>query len=371
VQWDHDDVTGQDRQYLDFGPGAAFSVYNWELFYHIPLYVAQLLSQNQQFDDAQTWFHYVLNPTRRGSDPVPQRFWIPKPRHNLTSAQILAQQISNLLIAVNQGNPTFVSQVQAWRNNPFNPFVLADMRQGVPYMKSTVMSYLDNLIAWGDNLFSTESREAPSEATLLYVIASEVPGPTPDAVTPPQHADQSFDQLEPLLDAFADAMVEIENVIGGAGGGGGGSSGGMLAAQTFYFKIPPNATLLNYWSTVADRLFKLRNCQNIAGQPLRLALFDAPIDPGLLIAAQAAGVDLSSVLNDMSAPLPNYRFHHPLPAGAGLCKRRADLRRLAPGGAREKRCGRACASAANHAAATLERRQRHPRLAGPAGAEQH
>jgi len=308
IQWDHDDVTGQDRQFLDFGPSAAFSVYNWELFYHIPLYIAQLLSQNQQFDDAQTWYHYIFNPTLQGTTAVPQRFWIPKPLRNLTSAQILAQQINNLLVAVNQGNPTFVAQVEAWRNNPFNPFVLADMRQGVPYMKSTVMSYLDNLIAWGDNLFSTESREALSEATLLYVIASEILGPTPDAVTPPQHADESFDQLEPKLDAFANAMVEIENVVGGAGGSGSRSGGNMPSAQTFYFKIPPNATLLNYWSTVADRLFKLRNCQNIAGAPLQLALFDAPIDPGLLIAAQAAGVDLSSVLSDMGAPMPNYRF---------------------------------------------------------------
>ena len=312
VQWDHDDITGQDRQFLDFTPSASFSVYNWELFYHIPLYIAQLLSQNQQFEDALTWFQYIFNPTRQGSETVPQRFWIPKPLHNLTSAEILAEQINALLLAVNQGNPTYVSQIQAWRNNPFNPFVLADMRQGVPYMKSTVMSYLDNLIAWGDNLFSTESREALSEATLLYVIASEVLGPTPEAVTPPQHADESFDQLEPSLDAFANAMVEIENVIGGAGGSGSGSSsgtgGGIPAAQTFYFKIPSNPTLLGYWSTVADRLFKLRNCQNIAGAPLQLALFDAPIDPGLLIAAQAAGVDLSSVLSDLAAPLPNYRF---------------------------------------------------------------
>ncbi len=72
-----------------FRLSATFSVYNWELFYHIPLYIAQLLSQNQQFEDAQTWFHYIFNPTRQGSDPVPQRFWIPKPLHNLTSAQIL------------------------------------------------------------------------------------------------------------------------------------------------------------------------------------------------------------------------------------------------------------------------------------------
>jgi hypothetical protein len=305
-------LTGQDRQFLDFSPSASFSVYNWELFYHIPLYIAQLLNQNQQFEDAQTWFQYIFNPTRQGPESVPQRFWIPKPLHNLTSTEILAQQINELLVAVNQGNPTYVSLIQTWRNNPFNPFVLADRRQGVPYMKSTVMSYLDNLIAWGDNLFSTESREALSEATLLYVIASEVLGPTPEAITPPQHADESFDQFEPSLDAFANAMVEIENVIGGAGGSGSGSGsgsgGGIPAAQTFYFKIPSNPTLLGYWSTVADRLFKLRNCQNIAGAPLQLALFDAPIDPGLLITAQAAGVDLSSVLSDLAAPLPNYRF---------------------------------------------------------------
>ena len=135
---------------------------------------------------------------------------------------------------------------------------------------------------------------------------------TPVAVTPPQHADESFDQLEPSLDAFANAMVEIENVIGGAGGSGGGAGGsnggGIPGPQTFYFKIPSNAQLLGYWTTVADRLYKLRHCQNIAGAPLQLALFDAPIDPGLLIAAQAAGVDLSSVLSDLGASLPNYRF---------------------------------------------------------------
>ena len=96
----------------------------------------------------------------------------------------------------------------------------------------------------------------------------------------------------------------------GAGGSGGstGSTGTGLLVPTFYFKIPSNAQLLGYWTTVADRLYKLRHCQNIAGAPLQLALFDAPIDPGLLIAAQAAGVDLSSVLSPAATTLPNYRF---------------------------------------------------------------
>jgi hypothetical protein len=308
VRWDHDDVTGQDREFLDFRYNASFSVYNWELFFHIPLYIAELLSQNQKFEDALKWFHYIFDPTRPGADPAPKRFWIPKPLYDLTSAEILAERINNLLVAVNNGDPNAIAQVTSWRRDPFNPFLLADQRP-VAYMKRTVMSYLDNLIHWADNLFATQSREALSEATLLYVIAAEILGPRPAAITPPQHADESYDQLEPRLDAFANAMVDIENAIGGAGGGGGGGDGGgMPHPQTFYFKIPPNDKLLGYWTTVGDRLFKLRHCQNIQGQELQLALFDAPIDPGLLIKARAAGVDIGSVLTDLTAALPNYRF---------------------------------------------------------------
>jgi hypothetical protein len=301
---------GEDNEILDFSASAAYSVYNWELFFHVPLYIAQLLSQNQQFEDAQAWFHYIFDPTRQGTDPAPKRFWIPKPLYNLTSADILKEQINNLLLLVNQNDPDAVNQVTRWRNDPFNPFLLADMRP-VAYMKAVVMAYLDNLIAWADNLFATDSREALSEATLLYVIAAEILGRQPVAITPPQHADDSYNDLAPKLDAFANAMVDIENTMGQGGGGGGGGQGGgngMPGPQTFYFKIPPNDKLLGYWKTVGDRLFKLRHCQNIQGVTRQLGLFDAPIDPGLLIRARAAGVDIGSVLSDVQVALPNYRF---------------------------------------------------------------
>ena len=121
VWWDHDDVTGQDRQYLDFSAGAAFGVYNWELFYHVPLYIAQLLSQNQQFADAKTWFEYIFNPTRQSTDPVPQRYWIPKPLHNLTSAQAQQENIANLLEAVNQGDPACGEHGRGLAQRPVQP----------------------------------------------------------------------------------------------------------------------------------------------------------------------------------------------------------------------------------------------------------
>jgi hypothetical protein len=313
VDWSQGENLSEDKnkEIIDFSADAAYSVYNWELFFHTPLYIAERLSQNQQFENALAWFHFIFNPTRQGPEPVPQRFWIPKPLNNLTTPQILKQRINELLLLVNQGDPTAVAEVTRWRRNPFNPFLIADQRP-VAYMKRVLMSYLDNLIAWADNLYSTDSREALNEATLLYVIAAEILGPQPVAITPPKHADACYDDLELKLDVFANALVDIENLIGAGGsggaGGGAGAGGGLPMAQTFYFKIPPNDKLLGYWKTVANRLFKLRHCQNIAGVERQLALFDAPIDPGLLIKAQAAGVDIGSVLSDVTAPLPNYRF---------------------------------------------------------------
>ena len=47
---------------------------------------------------------------------------------------------------------------------------------------------------------------------------------------------------------------------------------------------------------------------NIQGIVRQLALFDPPIDPGLLVRAAAAGVDLGSVIASLNAPPPHYRF---------------------------------------------------------------
>ena len=56
---------GENNEIIDFARDAAYSVYNWELFYHVPLFIAERLSQNQQFEDAVTWFQYIFNPTGR------------------------------------------------------------------------------------------------------------------------------------------------------------------------------------------------------------------------------------------------------------------------------------------------------------------
>ncbi|MBV8644905.1 MAG: toxin, partial [Candidatus Eremiobacteraeota bacterium] len=60
--------------------------------------------------------------------------------------------------------------------------------------------------------------------------------------------------------------------------------------------------LLGYWDIVADRLFKIRHCMNIAGQVQQLALFSPPIDPGMLVKAAAAGLDIGSIVNGLNQP---------------------------------------------------------------------
>jgi hypothetical protein len=82
----------------------------------------------------------------------------------------------------------------------------------------------------------------------------------------------------------------------------------MVTLSMLYFCIPPNEKMGEYWDRVADRLFKIRHCQNIDGVERSLALFAPPVDPGMLVKAAAAGLDISAVIAGMNAPLPFYRF---------------------------------------------------------------
>jgi hypothetical protein len=106
------------------------------------------------------------------------------------------------------------------------------------------------------------------------------------------------------------------------------SSGNGTPGKTgdaFYFCTPQNDILLGYWDTVADRLFKVRNCMNLEGVVRELPLFAPPIDPALLVRAVAMGVDLSSALNSINAATPRYRFTYMLPKALELC---ADIKAL-------------------------------------------
>ncbi len=138
---------------VDFTPGGAYSQYNWELFFHVPMLIAARLSQNQRFEDAQRWFHYVFDPTNASGDDAPRKFWCTKPFHDLQREDYLKQRIEQLVKPSSSGapNPELALEIEEWRNNPFSPHAVARLRL-TAYQKSVVMKYLDNVIAWADQL---------------------------------------------------------------------------------------------------------------------------------------------------------------------------------------------------------------------------
>ena len=295
---------------VDFDFEAGYAIYNWELFFHAPLLIANALSQNQKFDDARNWYQYIFDPTSRTKDLPPQRYWVTKPFYQMTAADYAAQQVASLLKSLNSHDPTVEHEVAEWRKNPFDPHVIAQLRP-VAYQRTTVMKSIDNLLAQGDNLFMQYTLESVNEARQYYVMASDLLGPRPVQLPPKEKPAMTYLDLEAAgLDGFADAVVAAENAqpsirvnVAVAP-----STPKLPLLPTFYFCLPPNPQLLAYWDKVADRLFKIRHCMNIQGVVVPLPLLAPPIDPGLLVRAVAGGLDLTSALSDIGAATPPYRF---------------------------------------------------------------
>ncbi|SNT49754.1 Peptidoglycan-binding (PGRP) domain of peptidoglycan hydrolases-containing protein [Asanoa hainanensis] len=311
---------------VDFSPYGAYALYNWEIFFHAPMLVATKLSQNQRFQEAMDWFHRIFDPTNTTAVDAPQRYWITKPFFDQNAEDYRTQRIEELLGDIGAN----LDQLRAWKNNPFQPHLIARTRP-VAYQKSVLMAYLDNLIAWADQLFRGDTMELINEATLLYVLAQELLGKRPVKVPAPERADRSYRELvaDGALDPFGNKRVEVlmENVVGPplAVTPAGPDAEALPQLDLLYFRIPANTDLLGYWDTVADRLFKVRHCMNIEGVVRQLPLFEPPIDPAALVKAAAAGVDLSSVLSPSSVELSQYRFRTLAAKAVELC---VDVRAL-------------------------------------------
>jgi len=288
----------------------AYSLYNWELFFHIPMMVADRLSKNQRFEEAMRWFHFVfnpLNPTATDADSV-SRNWQFRRFVELAESGEAKKRLEAYL---NPSDPDYVetqAAIRQWRNNPFKPHLVARWRNSA-YMRHVVMRYLDNLIAWGDELFRRDTLETINEATQLYVLAAEILGEKPRLVAP-RKAPQvySFNEIGDHLDDFS-IFIQVENNLPeGVEDETGSEIEAPLGSWNQIFVLSPNDKLLSYWDTVADRLFKIRHSMNIGGQVRQLPLFEPPIDPALLVRATAAGVDISSALGEIVFAPSVYRY---------------------------------------------------------------
>lgn len=358
----------EDR--LDFsGP---YGVYYREIFLHIPLLLADHLNAAGEFDAARDWYHYVFDPTtdeeppsrreveEEGVRPTAHYWKYPEFReppartaeeiledaeaiaryrrdpfspHAVARARLTAYQKSVVMRYVDNlldwGDELFARDTRESINEATLLYTMAADILGPRPAELGACETVEERIAPA----TYEELEIEGEfdvAVENLAVAARArmrtrSGPSGDGAAP------AGDGGGP---AYAAALRGVgsggitgpgsRNRIGDVDLYGTGADPGLarlrreleegLAGVSVQpgtseaFCVPVNEELLGYWDRVEDRLFKIRNCMNISGERRSLALFQPPIDPGLLARARAAGLSLGEALELAEPDVPVYRF---------------------------------------------------------------
>ncbi len=326
---------GNPVEEMDFSIDGAYSLYNWEVFFHIPILIASRFAKERKFEEARKWFHLVFDPTTTAAAGSPEhlRFWrfLPLSQDSETS------RIRTLLeVLSDPGNPETIELFQKLRAQveysvarPFEPHGIARLRLSA-YKKNVFMKYLDNILEWADQLFSLDTREAINEATQLYVLANDLLGPAPERMPREESGGAlSFKDIEQEIDLFGNAAVQIEDwfvdvrlgteLVGDRTESEADAAAISGVATTTYFLVPDNERLAEYWNLVDDRLYKIRHGLDIHGNARSLSLFAPRIDPANLVAGGGASGSAAQDAAALLAPLPLYRFASILPKAFEFC----------------------------------------------------
>ncbi len=202
------------------------------------------------------------------------------------------------------------AQIDTYLNDPFDPHAIADLRK-MAYRKAIVMSYIDNLLDWGDMLFRQYTRESIGEARMCYVLAYDLLGHKPANLgTKVLSAPKRFEDLSHYSEEY-DFLLELENGAPVTSDYESLSFAGTIHDSIVnpYFYVPENELFIEYWERVEDRLHKIRHCLNIMGIKQPLPLFQPPIDPMALVQAVAGGGGFSAAMAAMNIGVPHYRFN--------------------------------------------------------------
>jgi len=196
-------LTDDDGQHLDFN--GAYGDYYWEMFFHIPFLIADHLNANQKFKEAKWWYERIFNPTAEE-----------KPNDsNKTEHNWQFREFGNLNIQKLKDILTDEKAIAAYKNDPFNPHAIARLRLSA-YQKTIVMHYIDNLLDWGDRLFTQDTRESINEAEMLYQLAADILGKRPIKVGKCETVNEdslTYANIELQLDKAnsSEFLIQLEN----------------------------------------------------------------------------------------------------------------------------------------------------------------
>jgi hypothetical protein len=326
-------LEARDNRYaISYEAEDGYAHYNWEIFYHMPFTIASRLAAEGQFENAIRWFSYVFNPLQQNAqrgDPEASAAscWIMRPFRMQGAGDVRAARVEILLDPEqwreldDAAMSELAQSIQDWRRAPFLPFQVGRHRW-MAFQKAVVYKFIETLIAWGDARFRVDTREDITAATQLYLLALRLLGTRPRTDVTSEASGPSsvtgrmnYEQLQAIIDRRDDELSKrLDTMLANMGDvievdDGHIPDSAQLNFYNEYFCIPPNEKLLALWDQIEDRLFKIRNSQNIEGVTRTLALFAPPIDPALLARAAAAGLSIDQVVAGMNRPLPAYRFN--------------------------------------------------------------
>ncbi|MFP3033741.1 MAG: neuraminidase-like domain-containing protein [Wolbachia sp.] len=282
-----DAVIDNPPDILDFS--GAYGIYLWEIFFHIPTLIAWHLNQEQDFAKARKWYQYILNPT---NDTNQAWQFLPFTQHTEES------------IRDGCTNTQTTAELEI---DPFDPYVIAK-QHATSFEKYIIISYIDNLIDWGDILFAKGSWEALNQATMLYVRAWDLLGRKPTNKGKFAIEAKTFEELKASQISGDLCKLELE-LPAGFTCTQSASEVYDMTKYSCYFCKPENEYFISLWNRVEDRLYKIRHCLDITGKSAIPPLFQPPIDP-----KQTPGIGGSNGGNGQgpisNVLLPHYRFSY-------------------------------------------------------------
>ena len=187
--------------HLDFH--GAYGEYYRELFFHIPFLIANHLNANQKFKEAKWWYERIFDPT--SSEPPDLQNPNDRNWRYIEFRGLGIQKMKDIF--------TDEAAIATYKDDPFNPHAIARLRLSA-YQKAIVMKYIDNLIDWGDYLFAQDSIESINEATMLYILASDILGKRPAKLGKCKTVSDrllTYSDIGPKIDQSSEFLIFLEN----------------------------------------------------------------------------------------------------------------------------------------------------------------
>ncbi|WP_417693050.1 neuraminidase-like domain-containing protein [Pseudomonas sp.] len=271
-------LPGDPSNRMDFhGP---YGRYFTELFLYVPWLVAHRLNAEHRYEEAERWLRYVFDPGRRKAE-----CW--------------------------RSVPVLDGDTRSYSHQaPHDPHQIA-LSHPVHFRKALYFLYLDILTNRGDAAYRTLTPDSLSEAKLWYVRTLDLLGPRP-VVQPVDHWTavslhdlsttnnddlRRFENRLPLPTTSPPSLVQE-----------GRSQAALTAIDNPYLRVPFNPQLLKCWDVAESRLYNLRHNLDIAGKPLHLPVFAAPLDPRALTSASAPNTPAGTTAHLSAVQIPHYRF---------------------------------------------------------------